>query len=177
MLPSLDKIRQPLISRKFWCWRLISMSLAGLAPFWPLVGDNFGIGRHFHCLILAAPCSASCDTNPQWAFDLVATSALQWLPMSDIEDGGQYQRSLRLAASFLNQNGLDHSTARLEQMISSVHLWGVDENIYIWRYVTWQHYFGTNLKKMAILGLNEFKKSEVAEYPDTPTTRWFPFCV
>jgi hypothetical protein len=52
---------------------------------WPPGGDSFGIGRHFHCQILATPCNATCDRIATHAANIanhVATSGTcqYWTP-------------------------------------------------------------------------------------------------
>jgi hypothetical protein len=59
-------------------WKLYSVFSL---PKLPLGGDSFGIGCHFYCLILAVPCSASCDRIATRAASMAthaATSPQNW---------------------------------------------------------------------------------------------------
>jgi hypothetical protein len=59
----------------------------------PLGGDSFRIGRQ----ILAAPCIASCDSNPRGEYQ---PTWRRHQPIFDSENGGQHRSYLRLAVTF-----------------------------------------------------------------------------
>jgi hypothetical protein len=79
--------------RQLW-WSPFSLPDIG-SPLQRFLGSHGdprgdGIGHHFHCQILAAPCSASCDHTTTHAVSIanhgVSSSALQWQPISGSEN-------------------------------------------------------------------------------------------